>query len=188
MGMKILIYDKSEKTFVGLSWKVGSFFFGTFLRYFDHVCGASSWEDAFEWIEKTCEKTGKPIKELQYWGHGLPGVPILNKHPLPIGLFLHIQKSIMPSTLIWFRCCAVFNGEQGHDFAKSISNFVKCRIAAHTFNIGFPYHSGLHTIAPGFKPYWPTNEGLDKKGDVLGSSHAAPNTIFTLSNKFSDRW
>ena len=90
--------------------------------------------------------------------------------------------------LFWFRTCSTFHGEAGKEFAKTFSELIRCKTAAHTHKIGFPSHSGLHSIMPGEEPNWPSEEGKDKKGNVKSSGLFKPNTIWFWRNTIPEGW
>ncbi len=177
--MRVLIYDAVE-TNLGLAagWRIGSLFYK-----FDEVIPATSWNQVFE---KLLAIPGT-IHEIQWWGHGNPGIAVLN------GLALNqnnanwpLLKNKLPtngSGLIWFRCCASFQGEKGKKFALDLANKLNCKVAGHTYNIGFPFHSGLHSVTPLKIPSWSNIEGLGIDGKTKSSSLFAPNTIYMWQDK-----
>jgi hypothetical protein len=69
---------------------------------------------------------------------------------------------------------------EGHAFARAWTRYFQCRAAGHTYVIG-PFQSGLHCLAPGAEPDWPTTEGLPTDEPharaALWSTPFAPNTI-----------
>jgi hypothetical protein len=187
--MKLLIYDSTrKKSPLDEGWGVGAFWqwlwHGT-----DGVLGALTWHEAIEWI---CNRgaLGK-IHEIQFWGHGVPGDALINKDSLAANLeeLKQIKPFIRYDTNFWLRTCASFHGETGKQFAMNLYGTIGCRVLAHTFKIGFPWHSGLHSVKNVLDiDRWSNKEGEDEKGNLLGSSMQAPNTITMFHEKAPKEW
>lgn len=201
--MRLMIYDATETKPVGWAWKIGALLF-LFLRRFDKVYGARSWEDAMEWLTQVSE--GKTIKELHFWGHGswghvyidglALGVWALERtdHPVHAGLKVLAARTEKDS-LVWFRTCATFGNTAGHDFASRWADFLQCRVAGSSFNIGL-WHPGLHSVKQGQAPYWSKTEGVKKNEQGQEVSRSAgflegfktPNTILFLRSHVPSTW
>jgi hypothetical protein len=198
-----MIYDATETKPVGWAWKIGAILF-LLLGRFDKVYGARSWEDAFDWVNKVSE--GKTIKELHFWGHGSWGNVYIDGNSLGVWALerpehsvhlklLTLAERLKEDSLVWFRTCATFGNTAGHDFASRWSDFLHCRIAACTYNIGF-WHAGLHSVKPGQAPYWPTYEGVkrDEEGNEsplsagLFRGFKTPNTVLFLRSHIPAGW
>ena len=182
---------------VGLShmWTAGGRLY-RWLRWLDVCKGFSTWTSALEWLA-TYAPTRR-ISSIQYWGHGSPGRAWMLKDreylrassPMtgPYADYLQaIKARLTPQSLIWFRCCSVFCGLRGQDFALTWANQMECRIAAHTYTIG-AWQSGLHTIAPGGIPSWDPMEGVkrgtpDRVLETKWSKRTEPNTVFMLTGR-----
>lgn len=139
--------------------------------------GAIDWNEIVDWLLSRGEI--EPITEIQYWGHGGPGYAhvgskSINQH---MDRLFELRSVLAPDCLFWLRTCSSFRGEAGQEFARRLTDALGCRVAAHTYKIGFPYHSGLHSLMPGQDPYWPLREGEKKNGTTKWSQPFAPNTI-----------
>lgn len=181
------------------SWFAGGALYKALSRL-DGYAGFSNWQDALAWL--VSYKPEKPIAEIQYWGHGTPGriwmkkVPLLADTPsgaTPEGVLLsRLAKRLTPEALIWLRTCSTFAGVRGHNFAEKWSEAMGCRVAAYTHIIGF-WQSGLHSVKPGIKAYWPVEEGI-KDGTpafptkIKQSARSAPNTVSFLTGRFPSDW
>jgi len=171
---RIVIYDATDTSpdpELKDAWRLGSQLFRAVGR-FDSVYGAARWDDALSYL-RGCGR----VDEVQFWGHGSPGVAWLG------GKALDPRKleGVDVRRLFWFRTCASFQGARGHAFAESMSAALGCTVAAHTHNIGL-WQSGLHTLRPLERPYWPKTEGT-RDGKTLWS---APWTIHTIPCLRSD--
>mgnify|MGYP001547377037 FL=1 len=198
--LDIMFFDRSDWAGDQLrfSWITG----GLLYRLFGGVevtGGFLNWQDALRWLAEV--EPGQKINSIQFWGHGSPGRVWINNEYLSIrslypgnphrDLLLKIKSRLTPESTIWFRCCSVFAKEEGHVFATTFSQFMNCRIAAHTHIIG-PWQSGLHSILPGRQPSWSTQEGVGKNPDgttkILWSKPWSTNTIFCLTGKIPEGW
>lgn len=181
------------------TWLAGGRLF-RLLRRFDHCEGFTSWAEALDWLASF--GGDQPIGEIQYWGHGSPAKVwmVEGREALtadsPFGdhadAFAAIKKRLAPEARIWLRCCSVFAGERGHEFAKAWASYFNRPIVAHTFIIGF-WHSGLHTMYPDSEPHWPKMEGImsgtaEKPTKLATSSRAAPCTTWFLNNHVPAGW
>lgn len=190
-GLRVLAYDRAEQSPVGWSWMIGAWFYGL---WFDVVIPCRSWNDFFQGCAKAVQANGQQIAEVQYWGHGTSGAPVCNRellNPTPHGhfaLLVEFSKWLTKPALIWFRCCSVFFGQPGKDFAEALVTLLGAQVAGHTHVIGWPWHSGLHTARPGIPPAWPASEGAGIDGKPMKSSATAPHTIFCLRTKYPPVW
>jgi hypothetical protein len=177
---------------LSLSWFAGGKLYKAF-KTLDVVKPAKSWSD----VERSFEATDKKFDVWQFWGHGTPGAVYVDgvaltrnalqeDHPLH-GVLAALKKRLHKNSLVWFRTCSTFHGEAGKLFAKELSEFLNCRIAAHTFLIG-PWQSGLHSLRPGEEPNWSDNEGKGKKGVIKMSGPFDPNTINCLQGYVPKGW
>jgi hypothetical protein len=194
--LRVMFYDKSEWAGDKLvsSWFAGGLLYKA-VRRLDVCVGVESWEEALDWLATYEPK--KKISMLQFWGHGSPGAVWINGEPLRNNALkvnhpynerlLQLKDRLADDATIWFRCCSIFAGGTGHKFASKWSTFFDCRIAAHTFIIG-PFQSGLYTITPGQKPYWPLEEGIGEDGEMLWSHFWKPKTIFCLKATIPKDW
>jgi hypothetical protein len=202
--LRLLIFDRTCRggawPGLGLShaWRAGAALYRG-LRRLDHCLGASSWQEALEWLA-TVDET-RPVGEIQFWGHGKWGLARIGAEPLDRGcledghrlspLLRAIRRRMVPDRgLWWFRTCETLGAAPGHDFARAWSDFFGVAVAGHSFIIGF-YQSGLHRLRPGEVPGWSPEEGL-RRGtpaapeEALPSRPWAPNTITCLQGSIPD--
>lgn len=195
-GLSLMFYDNSvwAKEMLVNTWTAGGKLYKLF-RNVDHFIGVSSWEEAFEWLNTVAP--GQKIKQIQFWGHGSPGKVWINGKSLsrfvknPASAYhehaLELKKRLTEDSTIWFRSCAVFSRQEGHDFAKDMSTFFNCKIAAHTYIVAF-FQSGLHSLKPGQTPSWSITEGVNLDGKTLWSRINSPNTIICLQGVVPSDW
>lgn len=179
-------------------WFVGGVLYRA-LRWVDKTKGFSNWGGALDWVLE--QSKNRPIEQIQVWGHGSPGKSWMKREPLHANSvqegphaekLQEIGRRMTDNGTIWFRNCSVFCGEKGHEFAKSWSNTLDCRIAAHTYVI-HAWQSGLHTISPGEEPSWSTREGIqagtpDQVLQCKSSFPWAKNTIFMIAAGIPEGW
>lgn len=147
--MKILIYDNTEKKLIGLSWKIGAFLFRPL---FDKIIPANSWDQAITDLKAFVGK--KKASEVQFWGHGVPGAPLIDNKPMS----LRDDRIFSTTHRWWFRCCSLLSTVRGKKFAGW---FVErgVEIVSHTSVIGMMgLHPFLFGLKPGQDPYWDDEE------------------------------
>jgi hypothetical protein len=186
--MRVAIYDKNPgyglwQHFLALTWRIGCCIHWVFGKL-DAYYGASSWDDAFKWLES---RPGM-LTSVQYWGHGSPGTAWLAGKPIDVTQFKRIQHKVVPATVLWFRTCSTFQGESGHTVSKYLTNLLGCTVAAHTRIIGV-FQGGLHTRRPGEEPSWPVTEGEfpNSKLAQLGLKWGN-NTVLCLAARIPKGW
>lgn len=196
----VMFYDASDWAGEQLrfSWIAGGHFYKMF-RSLEETKGCMDWIDALKYLSSV--QPEKKIDTIQFWGHGTPGRVWINNDFLSVrsllassphrAQLLKLKERVTPETVIWFRSCNVFAGQEGHLFAIAFCQFMNCVIAGHTFIVG-PWQSGLHTIRPGERPNWSKEEGLIKKEDgsveKVWSKPWSPNTVFCLTGKIPKGW
>jgi len=194
---RLLVYDDSCRGRAALpglshSWWAGSWLYRALGR-FDQVLAANSWEQAFRWLAQI--DPGRPIGEVQYWGHGKWGRALIAGDALdaswldaqhPHADLVGIVRARMADrhSLWWFRTCETFGADEGLRFARAWSGGMGCRAAGHTYVIG-AWQSGLHVVAPTQLPSWSPDEGLIEGSAsdplrALPSRPREPNTIHCL--------
>jgi hypothetical protein len=185
--VKIILFDKTSRDIPGFAWAIGSFRPG-WTRI-----GAKSWDEAAEAIgsvffEHVCNlgdgERSERLTELQIWGHGQPGEPLIAGKPMTPAFIRRVQVSVNPDSLVWFRSCSVFFGATGRVFAERTANELSCRIAGHTHVIG-PWQSGLCTQVPGELWKWGTHNGAWTK---YKSGWREPRTIACLRMAVPPGW
>jgi hypothetical protein len=183
--MRVIVYDATDNTLVGLSWKATAPLMVA-AGVVDLRIPVVSWGHLVARLEAL-----RGVTQVQFWGHGSPGKAYVQN--AGIGPFVDmdaaadIRKALAPGALWWWRTCASFAGAQGHRFAVSWARALSCRVAGSTFNIGFPWHSGVHSVVPGQTPAWSTGEGM-KDGRTLWSTPRAPNTLPTWAMEIPEDW
>lgn len=198
--LDIMFYDASDWAGKQLrfSWTAGGAFYRAF-RSVEATKGFLSMEEALHWITRV--EPERKINSIQFWGHGSPGRVWINNDFLSARSMVDVSKHkpylldlkqrLTEDSLIWFRSCNVFAGNEGRLFAVAFSQLMNCTIAGHTYIIG-PWQSGLHTIRPGERPSWSPDEGLERKPDgtvkKIWSKPWSPNTIFCLTGKIPEGW
>lgn len=188
--MKLAIYDAAENSPVGWSWATGAKLYKA-MGYFQHVVAAHSWDDGLRRVNDLTSRYR--INEIQFWGHGSPGkvfvagkwLDVDGAHKIPL---TRLGSSLEPNSFVWLRTCASFAGVPGRTLATELVSMLNARVAGSTFNIGFPWHSGQHSLRPNAVPAWPITEGLDVKGQPMGSAKKSPHTVPFAAMSLPDAW
>ena len=145
---KLLIYDNTENSPVGYSWKAGAIAFGW---RFDRIVAANNLNDIHQALDEA-----DPFTEAQYWGHGREGEPCFDHKPLPLPSDMLRSSGV---SLIWFRCCSVLGGPRGIQYAERLAGDCNLAVAGHCGVIGtWGMQSGLVGVLPGDKPWWKQHE------------------------------
>lgn len=190
---RLLIVDATDKGAMGKAWAAGAIL--TRWR-FQHVIHAhSSWDDVCWKLKRINDGE---LVEVVFWGHSSPGFVGLgskdkrdNLQPEHMSV---IGSKVAEGGLVWFRSCGLFARLEdrpdldGRKFAELLANTMKCRVAAHTRNIGFPWHSGTYSLVPGQKPYWPETEVYDKKTGTYSSGPGVPRTMLFSQMHLPEGW
>lgn len=168
------------------------------LRTLDAAEGFSTWEEALVWL--STYGSGSRLAEVQFWGHGGPGHAWMNGKVLTSQSFFghygpilrRIVHRLLPSSTVWFRTSGTFAGEAGHKFSQVWAKSLDCRVAGHTFDLGF-FQSGLHIVTPNDVPQWPMTEGIAegtaaKPITLRKSMPWCVNTLTCLNSARSHRW
>jgi hypothetical protein len=158
----------------------------------DKTLGATSWREALRWAAGVSQETGRPIGELQAWGHGGWGYMGIHGERLDevacspasslAGELDALRDSFTPGALVWLRCCSAFGASAGQRFARALADRLGARAAGHTYIIG-AWQSGTHSLAPGGRPSWSDREGIEARptGPVAQvSTPFAPSTLTCL--------
>lgn len=204
-ALRLMVYDatwagrRPTQSLLTSSWVAGAALYRGLGRL-DRSYGATSWTDALAWLAEV--ERGRPISQIQYWGHGKWGRALIGAHVLDRSALLEekhalhedlkaLRARLSPSSLVWLRTCESFGTAKGHAFAASLAELLRCRVAGHTYVIG-PWQSGLHSLRPGEQATWPSNEGLPEGEQspkyAMTSSSAAPHTITCLHGAVPDGW
>lgn len=166
-------------------WKIGSALH-TAARRADAAFGATSWDEAMRWVAARAEAAGRPVDELQAWGHGGWGYMGMGDTRLDASTDVAtLSRALAPGgeALVWLRCCSAFGADAGRAFAPRLAERLGARVAGHTFIIGF-WQSGTHALAPGRTPTWSAEEGTSIASSGVRvaevSRPGAPRTITCL--------
>jgi hypothetical protein len=204
MALRLMIFDETCRGGRGLpglsrAWWSGAHLYAVLGRL-DAWHGAATWEDGLAWLAGYC--TGEPIASIQFWGHGKWGSALVGADRLDAGsldpghrhrpALEAVRDRLAPGALWWFRTCETFGARAGHDLARRFSEFLGCRAAGHTHVIGH-WQSGLHSLAPGERPYWSLDEGLaegtpDEPVRARRSRPGAVNTITCWHGRLPPGW
>ena len=158
--MRLIVYDRTcVRRGGGLSipWALGARVYRGLGRS-DAIAGVASWDEALAAMLAQPE----PIRELQFWGHGKWGCALIGDDVLDASELQRLRAlrdHLAPDALVWFRTCETFGANKGHDFAQRLAEFLRVRVAGHTYIIGV-HQSGLHGLVPGARPDWSADEGL----------------------------
>lgn len=196
--LRLVVFDATQLSrpprALGASWHAGAALYRG-MGHVDATYGARSFADSLDWAVLTAKE--RPIRELQYWGHGKWGRALIDResfdrsalspgHPLRPRLDA-LRERLAPESLVWFRTCETLGAHFGQDFARALADFTGASVAGHTFVIGY-FQSGLHVLRPGAAPAWSPAEGLSEgtaeaPRSALGSSPAQPNTITCFTHR-----
>lgn len=197
--LRLMIYDRTCTRGLGPlglthAWVAGGRLYSALGR-FDAWSGVASWGEGLDWLAGV--EPGRPLAEIQYWGHGLPGVVLVGSEVLSAGSLAGplapeldgVRRRLAPGGLWWFRTCSTFAGARGHAFASAWARYFSCDVAGHTHVIG-PWQSGLHRLAPGAEPRWSVDEGAmpGASGRQASSAPWLPNTIHCLQGEVPGGW
>jgi hypothetical protein len=178
--VRVLLYDKTDK--LTPFWAMGRI-----LSRWDAVIPATSWDDATEKLWDVPE----PVTHLQFWGHGTAGSPVINGSKLGLALQLRNFANAARFTedsVVWWRACNVFHGEEGHRFARQFAAVAGCSHVGHTRVVSAPwpiYQSGGHGLRLGKEPHWSKTEGDGRRG---GSGPRMPNTCLVTRMTVPESW
>lgn len=193
--MRLIIYDANPGPgftdwFLKLCWAIGAHL-QVILNQADECYGAKTWDEAFDWIDRTLTVTGGPRKllsSLQYWGHGAPGTIMLGGRTMRWKQCIdRLFPYVRSDSLIWWRVCSAFKGKIGHTFAQALANGLICHIAGHTRIIGI-IQGGLHTIWHMELPSWSVHEGEPIPSFLPGYLRWGPNSVLFTATKIPDGW
>jgi hypothetical protein len=202
-GLRLVVFDRTCRSRAGLGlsrvWSSGTHLYRVLGRT-DGSFAADSFGSALAWLSTF--RPGRPIAEVQFWGHGkwgriFVGREVLDRRALEPrhehhAALLRIRERMTASALWWFRTCETFGADAGRDFAAAWTTFFGCPAAGHTFVIGY-WQSGLHLLRPGMAPKWAADEGLIE-GSPAAPRRAAislpdkPNTVTCFTGRVPPGW
>jgi hypothetical protein len=191
-ALRLVVFDATQVSrpprALGASWRAGALLYRS-MGWVDAAYGARSFGDALDWVLRTARE--RPVRELQYWGHGKWGRVLIDREAFDRDSFAAghalrpkleaLRERLSPEALVWFRTCETLGARAGRDFARALGDFTGASVAGHTFVIGY-FQSGLHVLAPGASPGWAETEGLregtpEQPKMAFESGPALPNTI-----------
>jgi|9_EtaG_2_1085328.scaffolds.fasta_scaffold00002_114 hypothetical protein len=180
--MRILLYDNTQG-FMSWIWWLGSF-----LSSWDHKAGVASWDEAIT----EAAKCRAPVREIQFWGHGVAGSPLINGFSVSSEMLYGLAEAArfrrVANPFIWFRCCEVFSRSSGERFAIAAVRATNATIIAHTRVIGI-FQSGGYALRPGECVWWDSYEGIDNNtGRTTRSQPWYKNTIFAFRMSVPHSW
>lgn len=158
--MRVTIYDKTPGTgfmqwCLKTSWLIGCWLQKLF-GAIDDYHGVSSLYEINTWLKS--KKT--TFSSVQYWGHGSPGVIWISGTPTFSTDWMFIRPLLTKESILWFRICSLFQGEDGQAISRKLADGLNCTIAGHTRIIGL-WQGGLYTRKPYSLPSWPLAEGSE---------------------------
>lgn len=196
--LRLVVFDATQllrpPRALGASWHAGALLYRS-MGYVDATYGARSVADALDWVLRTAKD--RPIRELQYWGHGKWGRILVDRESLDRGALAPghalrpkleaLRERLSPGALLWFRTCETLGAHAGQDFAAALGDFTGASVAGHTYVIGY-FQSGLHLLPPGASPSWAATEGLldgspETPRSALPSGPAEPNTVTCFTHR-----
>lgn len=199
-GLRIALYDRTcvvRRGGLTPAWALGALLYRA-RGWLDAAYGVASWAEALAHITAQRE----PIRELQYWGHGVWGGARIGDELLDAAALgaAHrhrarleaVRDRLATGALVWFRTCSTLGAARGRAFAERLADFLGARVAGHTFVIGF-HQSGLRAVAPGARASWSATEGIaagsaDQPRRGAWSSPSQPRTITCLHDAVPAAW
>jgi hypothetical protein len=149
---KIICYDDTEPGLLGASWRVGAWALAR---------GADVWpcRDVVDVYNAVHSAKPDEVCEVQLWGHGMPGRPLVDHVGLDIERLIDAIRC--RQLTLWFRSCSVMRDRAWvHRLTHHAS------VAGHTGVIGpWAMHSGLVGVRCGGRIWY---DPSDPK--LLGSS------------------
>lgn len=184
----VVVDANPDKSGLHVAWALGAARAKLF-KGFDKVVHAKTWEQAM------ADLVGR-YDEIQFYGHALPGGFCIgdDRELTARDLSLLADHVVNEESLVWLRGCSAFHGEKGQALARRMVAALNCRVAAHTYIIGLPWHSGGHSLRPGQEKLgWSVNEGKSDKPQKSGwmiksSGFFEPNTLSFLATNFPAKW
>lgn len=155
----VLVYDA---TYTGMgyesSWDFASMFEANRGR-FQYVVRARSWQHVAEELHQIAIAVGS-IDEMQFWGHGTPGVLWIGHDQFTVDSLQHPEWQLLRHLFrrdgsIWLRTCSTLRGAVGRRFADTLACHFgdQVTVAGHTVPIHV-VHNGLVLRLPGHASAW----------------------------------
>lgn len=158
--LRIVAHDAEESgwPFLGVWWAVGA----AVLSGADVRIAARSWAEAIARIESAVRRNPGRAVDLQVWGHGYQGSPLiageeLRPHLRALAYALAPAPREDDGTTVWFRACDVAEGTRGHTFMRDAVAALGVPVLAHCAVISLPYpweQREICALRPGESPWW----------------------------------
>lgn len=180
--MRVMLFDTTAGALSTL-WSAGRS-----LGRFDAVLPVRSWDEALDALAAL-----PPVAELQFWGHGRAGAPLIDGRPLlslrSFGAAARFAQ--VPGAVVWWRACDVFSRGAGVDFALNATRLTGAAHVGHTRVVSWPWpvcQSGGYALRPGEPVWWDAYEGVRPDGSSRGSHPFAPNTCLSTRMQVPASW
>lgn len=159
--LRIVVHDTAERgwPWLGVWWAIGA----RVLSGAGVVIGARSWGEACLRIDSAVRRNlGRPV-QLQIWGHGYQGAPLIAGEPLSPYLRMLSDAIARPGgepddgSSVWFRSCDVAEGPRGHAFMRDAVAKLGVPVIAHCAVISLPYpwqQREICALRPGEDVWW----------------------------------
>lgn len=171
----VVFYDETEDTPLGALWAL-------YAATFPDAHGVATWDEVRDLVEMysdadmhVSEFTGDVADlarpDVQVWGHGWKGRPLIDGVSCPVESWWTCCKSV------WFRSCSTMDDERGLAFGRKMAQMTD--VAGHLNIIGYwGVQSWLVGARRGTEPWW---EHLAEKVDARGRSAPwQPRTVTAL--------
>lgn len=137
--LRIVVYDATERSFPWLTiwWALGVWL----LSRADVKIAARSWEEAYARIESGIRRKGKGglrTVDLQVWGHGYQGAPLIARKRVDLARLARALSLALPASTVWFRACDVAEGPDGHEFMRNAVAALGLTVVAHCAVVSAP--------------------------------------------------
>ena len=153
--LRIVVLDATERRapWLSLWWRLGAAVSGA-----DAVVRAGSWDEAYRGISRALADLGGRALDLQIWGHGDDGRPLIDGGPVSLHA-LHAALGILPKdSTVWWRSCEVHRGPRGQRFAEDAVRILGCVSVGHCVVVSAPNplrQGAICALRQGQRPWWP---------------------------------
>ncbi len=151
--MKILVRDTTQNMLSRL-WELGDM---TSPR-FDMTIEADSWDDVYTALSRLNLPPGVFIEEIQVWGHGQEGRPLINNKPVVLSYLANVLRGkTTKDTILWWRSCSTGQGSRGHVFAQDCVDILQVSCIFHCAVISWPnplIQKEICGLRPGQEVWW----------------------------------
>lgn len=153
--LRIVVYDTTERSWPWLTiwWTLGA----VLLSRADAAIGVRSWGEACARIESELRRRGAQVVDLQVWGHGHQGAPLIAGHGPELEELARALDLALPGSTVWFRSCDVAEGRAGHAFMAEAVRVLGHAVVAHCAVISAPNplrQGEVCALRPGEAVWW----------------------------------